>query len=195
MMNRVEVILPGEILRDGERIVEAHSSVTLVRTASGNILVDTSDRSWRQRLLEALDGAGVGPSEIDVVVATHLHHDHTGNNDLFTNARLLARREERPGPEYSAVTEDVDVVPGVRLIHLPGHTLGSMGVLVSASSACVIAGDAVPTKDNFDKWLPPAYHVDREAAMRSMQLIGEAADMVVPGHGAMFRNERARRHR
>jgi glyoxylase-like metal-dependent hydrolase (beta-lactamase superfamily II) len=186
MINRVEVILPGLIVRDGKAILEAHSTVTLIRTKRGLILVDTSDRSWRQRLLDALDAADVEPSEISIVVSTHLHHDHIGNNDLCANARFLARTEEDPGPEYAAVSEDMDIDQGVRLLHLPGHTMGTMGVLVKAERTYLIAGDALPTRDNFDKWVPPGFHQDREAALRSMELMRDCADILVPGHGAAF---------
>ena len=186
MINRVEVILPGMIVRDGPRILEAHSTVTLIRAKRGFILVDTSDRSWRQRLLDALDAADVDPAEVTVVVSTHLHHDHVGNNDLFSKARFLARQEESPGPEYAVVAENMDLDQGVRLLHLPGHTLGSMGVLVQAERAYLIAGDALPTKDNYDRWLPPGFHQDREAALRSMELLRDCAEIIVPGHGDPF---------
>jgi glyoxylase-like metal-dependent hydrolase (beta-lactamase superfamily II) len=186
MINRVEVILPGLIVREGKRILEAHSTVTLVRARRGLILVDTSDRGWRQQLLDALDAADVDPTEVTTVVSTHLHHDHVGNNDLFGNARFLARREEAPGPEYASVQEDMDIDHGVHLIHLPGHTLGTMGVLVQAEHTYLIAGDALPTKENYDKWLPPGFHQDREAALRSMELLRDCADIIVPGHGGAF---------
>lgn len=171
------------IVRDGKSIIEAHSTVTLIRAKRGLLLVDTSDRSWRQRLLDALDAADVDPAEISVVVNTHLHHDHIGNNDLFTGARFLARKEETPGPEYAVVEEDMDLDQGVRLVHLPGHTMGSMGVLVQAEQRYLIAGDALPTRENFDKWLPPSFHQDREAALRSMELMRDCAEVLVPGHG------------
>jgi glyoxylase-like metal-dependent hydrolase (beta-lactamase superfamily II) len=186
MINRVEVVLPGSIVRDGKLIIEAHSTVTLIRAKRGLILVDTSDRSWRQRLLEALDAADVDPAEVPLVVCTHLHHDHVGNNDLFGHARFLARKEERPGPGYTAVQEDLDLDQGVRLVHLPGHTMGTMGVLVQAERRYLIAGDALPIKDNYDRWLPPGFHEDKEAALRSMELMRDCADIIVPGHGDPF---------
>ncbi|MEI6796473.1 MAG: MBL fold metallo-hydrolase [Methanomassiliicoccales archaeon] len=186
MINRVEVLLPGMILRDGKRILEAHSTVTLIRAKRGLILVDTSDHRWRQRLIDALDAADVDPAEVSLVVSTHLHHDHVGNNDLFRNARFLARTEEEPGPEYAAVGEDMDVDQGVRLMHLPGHTMGTMGVLVQAERVYFITGDALPTKENFDKWLPPGFHQDKEAALRSMELMRDCAEVLVPGHGPAF---------
>jgi len=34
-----------------------------------------------------LDSLGIKPENITVVVSTHGHSDHTGNNNLFLNAR------------------------------------------------------------------------------------------------------------
>jgi N-acyl homoserine lactone hydrolase len=42
----------------------------------------------------ALEAIGVNPSEIDIVVATHLHWDHCYNHELFTNARFFIQRTE-----------------------------------------------------------------------------------------------------
>lgn len=58
----------------------------LVRSSGQNILVDTGIGPRRRpgfpigRLGEALDAAGLAPSDIDLVVHTHLHIDHVGWN-------------------------------------------------------------------------------------------------------------------
>jgi glyoxylase-like metal-dependent hydrolase (beta-lactamase superfamily II) len=41
------------------------------------------------RLLRSLEQAGVGPLDIDLVVATHLHGDHCGGNTRSENGRLV----------------------------------------------------------------------------------------------------------
>ena len=73
------------------------------------ILVDTSflsvERTWQirrrkiartpaQELVAALAAAGVRPEDISIVIHTHLHYDHAGNNHLFPRARFFVQREE-----------------------------------------------------------------------------------------------------
>jgi len=50
----------------------------------------------------------------------------------------------------------------------------------------VLAGDALPTFSNYVKGVPPAHHVDRVMACRSMSRILKIADVVIPGHDRPF---------
>lgn len=74
----------------------------LVRTGKINILVDTgcgrkySEKEMRiygientSSLFEELERVQVAPSEIDVVINTHLHFDHCGGNTLWENGRAV----------------------------------------------------------------------------------------------------------
>lgn len=88
---------------------------------------------------------------------------------------------------YEIVSSDIEVHPDIRLIHTPGHTKGSMSVIVDAENArYAITGDAIPTKANYDQWVPPGINYDPELALRSMSAIVKMADIIVPGHGAPF---------
>jgi glyoxylase-like metal-dependent hydrolase (beta-lactamase superfamily II) len=64
--------------------------------ASGTFIVDTgfdeAMGSRRNRVLlkpvgEGLQAVGIDPGQIEHVIVTHLHYDHTGNYDLFPHAR------------------------------------------------------------------------------------------------------------
>ena len=81
-----------------------------------------------------------------------------------------------------SVHDGEEIFPGIRILHTPGHTAGSISVLVE-NERCVITGDAIPTEDNLLKNLPPGISVDRDLAMASMQRILSIADSVVLGHG------------
>lgn len=171
-------------------MLEAHSSVTLVRCGETNIIVDTSSLERRGRLLRSLEEHGLSPSDVDILVSTHLHGDHTANNDLFPEARKLARGEEIPPRDYEAVFEDEDIFEGVHLLHVPGHTRGSMALLVDGDRRYAIAGDALPTRDNYVKWVPPGLNYDPDTALRSMRRIVDLAEVIIPGHDPPFEVDR-----
>lgn len=187
MVITVEVVCEGYLRKENNVLLEAHSTATLIVGGPFIVLVDTTSPHLRNKLISGLHLRGLDPQDIDVVVSTHLHPDHVGNNDLFPNAVRYARAEEDPDPGYRKVREDFELMSRVRLFHTPGHTRGSMSVEVDTQdSRYVIAGDALPTKDNFDKWVTPGIKYDEDAALRSMETICYRADIIVPGHGAPF---------
>ncbi|MDD1771360.1 MAG: MBL fold metallo-hydrolase [Methanomassiliicoccales archaeon] len=190
--NRVEVLCPGMIRRDGPTVLEAHSTATLVSRGQRRMLVDTSSPMYRERLLQALAAKSIGPEDIEVVVLTHMHHDHTGNVGLFPNAVIYVHELESPGSGIMRINKDMELWDGVSMMHTPGHTRGSMSVLVRAERRYAMAGDAIPTQDNVRKWVPPGMHYDKKAAMDSLSRLVSMADTIVPGHGPAFETNEQR---
>ena len=76
--------------------------------------------------------------------------------------------------------------PGVWILATPGHSMDSISVAVETKEIIVISGDALPTLDNFLKKVPPAFHVNCDLAVASMQRIIALADFVIPGHDFPF---------
>ncbi len=171
----VFILKPGSILKDGSgAILDARSSVTLVSTSERRIIVDTGLEGEDKIILERLAEIGLDLEDIDAVINTHSHIDHTGNNFLFSEAKVLSPKEG-----------DL-VASGVRIIGTPGHSMDSISVVVESRKVVVLAGDALPTLSNYAKGIPPALHVDRELACKSMSRILRIADLVVPGHDRPF---------
>lgn len=193
--NRVEVLCPGMIRREGAFILEALSSATLVSRNGRRMLVDTSGPQNRRALLDALRARGVAPQDVEAVVLTHLHGDHDGNVGLFPEAVRYAHPLERPGPSFTPVDEGSEIWEGVRVLHTPGHTRGSVSVLVQAEVTYALVGDAIPSEDNVRKWVPPGIHYDPEVALQSMSRLIELAEVIVPGHGPPFRTAEHRKVR
>ncbi|MCJ7607132.1 MAG: MBL fold metallo-hydrolase [Thermoplasmata archaeon] len=183
----LRVLREGYITRDGESIVDASSSVVLVESAGLRVIVDTGSREGRGGLIEALESHGVGCSEVDMVVNTHLHADHCGCNDLFPGARFYAHRLESPETHFMRPEDGTVLAPGVKVMETPGHTLGSISVLVEADRRHAVAGDALPTKANYESHIPPGINVDRRLALASIDRLVSWAEIIVPGHDSPFK--------
>lgn len=180
------MLCEGWLVREGGRVVEASSTVALVETTAGAILVDTGSRDRVSELRSALSRSGVRPEEVRHVVNTHLHMDHCGCNDVFPDAVFHAHALEDPPIGYRRVNGEEVLTDGVRLAPTPGHTRGSVSLYVESDRRYAICGDALPTKGNYESHAPPAVHFDRALALRSMDAILGWADVVVPGHDSPF---------
>lgn len=195
MTVEVHVLKEGTIERDEDgNILDASSSVTLVRSHGTTVVVDTAMPHDAEVILEMLRRHGLDTEDVDLVVNTHSHHDHTGCNVLFGRAEVVLHRAEG-APRCASgrgrrVDEDTDLAPGVRVLLTPGHTRGSISVAAETPEGTwVMAGDALPTADNYVAWVPPGINYDPEVALVSMKRIVDAAWMIVPGHGAPFAKE------
>jgi N-acyl homoserine lactone hydrolase len=180
MTPMVSLLKAGSLLRDDAgNILDARSSVTLV-TSGIRIIVDTGLKGEEDLLLDALARKGLRPQDIDLVINTHRHPDHCGNNHLFSCSELLIPREGQR------------IAPGVVALETPGHTMDSISILARSHSKIVMAGDALPTFDNFIKAVPPALHMDRDLAVSSMSRILAVAEIVIPGHDRPFSVQKRR---
>jgi glyoxylase-like metal-dependent hydrolase (beta-lactamase superfamily II) len=152
---------------------------------------------------------GISPDQIELVICTHLHYDHCGSNRLFSKARVLAQRIEleyalnpvatvmqreffSPTGGFSLpydpnqidlVEGDVDLGDGLRLLHLPGHTPGSQGVVVSTGKGVLgLLGDNVMVEENWVRNIPVGLHTNVDAWYRSMSKAHEIVGEVIPSH-------------
>jgi glyoxylase-like metal-dependent hydrolase (beta-lactamase superfamily II) len=184
---RAFLLKAGRLVRDEDGdILDARSSVTLIIAGPKKIVVDTGREDEAGQVAEALASYGISTEEIDLVINTHDHPDHCGNNRLFTRAQVLSGKVGSEGWGEVRLKDGYIVAPGVWIMETPGHTLDSISVVCESGRRIVIAGDALPLAGNYLKWVPPRLHVDREMAMKSMEKIVEVADLVVPGHDHPF---------
>jgi glyoxylase-like metal-dependent hydrolase (beta-lactamase superfamily II) len=180
-MPEVFLVKPGSIKRDENgRILDARSSVTIIASGQQTIIVDSGAEDEEETIRREMAGIGIDPEEISILINTHSHPDHCGNNHLFSRARVLEAKD-------GAV-----IAPGVRIMATPGHSMDSISVAIEVYSEetqkmiIVISGDALPTFGNFLKDVPPALHVDRNLAVASMRKIVSLSDIVIPGHDFPF---------
>ncbi|MCL2148361.1 MAG: MBL fold metallo-hydrolase [Methanomassiliicoccaceae archaeon] len=191
-MIKLDVLAIGSFQRDPEgRVFDAHSSSVLIRAGERTIVVDTSTAYMRPAIKMSFKQIGVFPKDVDTVVLTHSHYDHTGNNDMFEGAEILMHPDEHGRIDGAGPAEPgKELAPGVRVVHTPGHTKGSISVFVEADVRYAVAGDALPKHGNYERMTPPAINIDAEAALESLKLITRYADVVIPGHDPPFLVER-----
>jgi len=114
---------------------------------------------------------GLAPEDIDLVVNTHLHVDHAGNDKLFKNARFIAQKKEieyakNPrkwmrggyladsfsGIEFEGIEGDQNIMEGLSVILTGGHTPGHQAVVVEChASTYIYCGDVAPLRENLEK--------------------------------------------
>jgi len=158
-----------------------------------------------ERTLAALQRHGIDPAQVSHVIATHLHADHYDYFDAFPNARFVVNRreyEENSGqyaggkdrlaadvrkaliarPEALQLVGEEEIVPGVRVVPLGGHTPGSQGVLVRTHLGPVIlTGDVVYKYENLERDRPTR-SPDERACRQAMAKVRSLADIVLPAH-------------
>jgi len=81
----VEVLLVGNFYS---------SSCTLLTGDDHRVIVDTGLSIQEGELVDALARHHLTPGDIDIVINTHLHVDHCGNNSVFSRAAIFASKAE-----------------------------------------------------------------------------------------------------
>lgn len=172
-----------------------------------------ASRSEDQDLVAGLAKHGVRPEDIDLVVLTHLHFDHVGNNELFPNARFVVQKAELPQaeepphfcmfyyPEYSykidavrdrldVIDGDVDIDPAVRLVKIGGHTPGSMVVMVKTDAGTVcLTSDVMYNYRNLELNWPMGSFWDLPELIDGYERLHREADIIIPEHDWQFLQE------
>lgn len=147
-------------------------------------------------LAQQLDDIQITPDQIQYLGISHFHTDHTGNANLFTQARLLIQSEEFSaafGPEpqtygfapetYSALDRNkIQVLEGdhdvfgdgsVIIKKAVGHTPGHQMLLVKlpATGPVMLSGDLYHFTSNREHRRVPAFNFSKEQTLQSMDVM------------------------
>lgn len=148
-------------------------------------------------LLLQLEEIGVAPSDVSLVMISHVHADHTGNLRHFRHAKIGIQRREhehamRAGPEDAVHPVDYDFddmkwdlhdgdwspVEGIEVLDTRGHTPGHQSMIVTLpnTGALVMPADAGDLLENFQRRILPGETVDDAAARSAQERLLEAVE-------------------
>jgi glyoxylase-like metal-dependent hydrolase (beta-lactamase superfamily II) len=206
--------------------VRTPNGLVLFDSGTGAQLAPTAGLITKNDLWKA---AGINPAEVTTIIITHFHADHISgmmaretNAPIFPKAQIhvpaaeykfwtnpsvtagAAKRIQAVFPGWSNIRQfegDIEVVPGVRAIATPGHTVGHTSYHVgSGSNQLIVLGDVTNMPALFLKnpeWIV-AFDTDPAVADASKRKIFDRAiaDKVtitgyhygVPGAGTIARD-------
>lgn len=195
--------------------IHGHGQDVVVDTGFTEATAQTRNRRYLHCPVLGLNKVGIDPETVKHVIITHLHYDHAGNLGRFPQAMFHLQEAElayatgkfmlhRPLRHAYAV-EDVatmvkhvysdrtvfhdgssEVLPGITLHHVGGHTAGLQVVRVHTRRGWVVlASDASHYYDNLRLRSPfPIVH-DVGAMLegyRLLEALADGPDHIVPGH-------------
>ncbi|WP_280457240.1 N-acyl homoserine lactonase family protein [Nocardia carnea] len=157
--------------------------------------------SREQRLDRRLRAVGFEPADIEHVVLSHLHFDHTGGMKLFPDAQFylgagelsyalnpaahlcgLYRRDELEAARNFRLHEisgDHDLFgdAAISLLFLPGHSPGSLAMMVRLPGRTIIlSGDIAHTRAALESASPFPLDHDSASAVRSIERLRAVGD-------------------
>lgn len=201
--------------RGGRFVMAEPICAYLIETARGHVLFDTGvntdnirdpvrreeyfmSRGWlappivlpEHDFLAQLAAVGVAPGDIENVVLSHVHCDHTGHLKHLRHADIWIQRIEHdfafsdhgnlavfnddfdfPDMRWRIVDGDFELMPGIEGIftrgHMPGHQ--SLVVTLPKSGVKVLTADAGDLWENFEEEVLPGESCDDVAALASIR--------------------------
>ena len=196
---------------EGESVTTSFLSF-LIRTEDKNILFDAGmhydnaahlkaqGRAISVREEDCLptrlkEVAGLSMDDIDMIVLSHVHRDHTGWLGHFPKAEVVVQKDDytaaviEPAPyfnpiyplkkyserdiKWKLIIGDQILMPGLTVLLTPGHTKGHQVLMVDLpqSGTIMLTGDAFLDLECLEKEIIPGVYADRGDALNSLRKI------------------------
>jgi len=176
--------------------------------------VQATGQTWHrtQTLVAALAALGIKPADVHYIGISHVHPDHIGNVEQFSQSTLIIQKAEwdygltlplkpfRPEHKAQLIEGDKDLFGDgcLTILSTPGHTPGHQSLLVRLRKTgyVVLSGDAVHFESNWEHRRVPAFNIDKAQSVASMAKI---ARVIADKHAQLWINHDkpssdARRH-
>jgi glyoxylase-like metal-dependent hydrolase (beta-lactamase superfamily II) len=188
-------------------IVSGRNNVYLIRSGKTSMLVDAGMTCMYANLLGKLEKLGARPG---IIALTHAHYDHAENtyalkehfkakvlihedeaahlaagtnpeDDPFASAHVSGSGDENYIPvRADIIVKDCYNLDGITIIHTPGHTPGSICIIIDGEIAAV--GDSMFSVHPGQAMVP--YVMDRGVLLQSWRrLLDTKCSLFLPGHG------------
>ena len=206
-MPKIDILMDGSGVNTDVGII-GFCSVLLIE-GEKRVLFDSAHVGRRTYMEAQLQARGLTPRDVDLQVLSHAHWDHIQNCDVFDHAPLLLHRDERryarkphrndwATPQWTGavletltlqeVGEGYEIMPGCRVIDLPGHSPGSIGLEVETEDGlAIICGDAIHNAAVARAGRNPLVFWNAEQADASIRRVVQAGALIYPGHDRPFR--------
>lgn len=195
--------------------IKGPSGSIVVDTGFDEAMARKRGRVISHPIAEGLKAIDVAPDSVKNVIISHLHYDHCGNYDLFPRARYhlqdremayatgrcMCHQQTRLPFEVEDVVAMVrkvfsgraafhdgadEVVPGVTVHHIGGHSMGLQSVRVKTRRGhVVLAADASHLYAHVDggRVFPIVYNVAEVVeGYETLKKLATSPDHIVPGH-------------
>lgn len=183
---------------------------------TGLTIIDTGYKGRISQICGEIKRSGFSISEVENIIITHHHVDHTGNLSLMkemTEAKIIVHKSDAPFIEgklpqpypralsyikfleslwtaspvnVNVRVDDNDVLPilrGIRVVHTPGHTPGSICLLIPQEGVLIV-GDVIANTRGLS--LPSKrFTADMAQEIQSIRKIAALDfDAICFGHGS-----------
>jgi N-acyl homoserine lactone hydrolase len=195
-----------------ERIViDAGGDIDFVARAKGTIPVTEI-----QSLESGLSKFGIEPSDVDLVIVTHLHFDHIQLASKFIKAKFLVQENElkfanKTHPmmpllgyikqyyenlKLDLLDGDAEIYDGIDVLYTPGHSPGGQSVSVKTVQGSAVIAGLCAVQRNFEPpthaaqfmpIIPVGIYTDILETYDSMVRIKDVADIIIPLHDESFK--------
>jgi len=195
--------------------IVGQSGVIVVDTGFDESMARRRQREMIKPVHDGLQALGIAPDAVKTVIVSHLHYDHCGNYDLFPHARYHLQDREMAyatgrcmchqtlrlpfeADDVVAMVRKVftgrvvfhdgedEIVPGVTVHHVGGHSKGLQCVRVKTRRGYVVlAADATHLYAHIDsgRVFPIVYNVAEVLeGYETLKRLATSPRHIVPGH-------------